>query len=276
MIPFLPESLEDLWKILHHQPEYKIMSGGTDLLVRLGAGGKQPPAVVCLEKIGALNTLEKTKDEIRIGPGVTLTELLHNHLIHEHLPILHKSISTLGSPLIRNMGTLGGNICTASPAGDTLPALYLLDARVALQSARGNRVLPLQNFIKGPGKTALADNEILSSIIIPRPDPFNIHHFEKVGQRKALAISVVSLAALLNIHKGIVKEARLAWGSVGPTIVRSRKVEAALEGKELTLASLEHAATLARSVVSPISDVRASADYRRKVTGNLLLRLAAL
>lgn len=274
MITLLPETLEDLWKIFHHQPDYKPMAGGTDLLVRMGFDKKQPPALVCLEKIHDLKTIKKNRDGIRIGSGVTLTELLKNDLIQENLPILHTAISTLGSPLIRNMGTLGGNICTASPAGDTLPALYLLGARVTLYSDRGNRILSLDEFIQGPGRTLLADKEILGSILIPPGDRFNVHHFEKVGQRKALAIAVVSLAALLRIQGGVVEEARLAWGSVGPTIVRSREAEKALEGRKLTLKTLNHAADLARSAVSPISDVRASADYRRRVAGNLLLRLA--
>lgn len=276
MITLLPESLDALWNILDDHPHARIMAGGTDLLIRLGAGEKQPPAVVCLERINSLKPLGHSHGEIRIGAGLPLTTLLQSNLIREHLPLLHTAMETLGSPLIRNMGTLGGNICTASPAGDTLPALHVLDARVELLSAKGRRTLPLEAFIKGPGKTSLSGNEILGAVIIPVPDQFNVHHFEKVGQRKALAISVVSLATLLRVHKGVVEAARLAWGSVGPAIVRSREAEKALEGKKLTLSTLDHAAALAREAVTPISDVRASADYRRQVAGNLLLRLAAL
>lgn len=276
MITLLPETLENLWEMFLDQPDHKIMSGGTDLLTQMDISGKQPSAVLCLEKINALKTIEKSRDEIRIGSCITLTELLKSDLILGHLPILHTAISTLGSPLIRNMGTLGGNICTASPAGDTLPALHILDARVVLYSDKGNRILPLDEFIQGPGRTLLSDQEILGSIIIPIPHGFNVHHFEKVGQRRALAISVVSLAALLRIHGGVVDEARLAWGSVGPRIVRSREAEKALEGKKLSLTNLNHAASLVRSAVNPISDVRANADHRRRVAGNLLLRLATV
>ena len=172
------------------------------------------------------------------------------------------------------MGTIGGNICTGSPAGDTLPALYVLEAEMVLRSAIRERKVPIDEFIKGPGQTELQDNEILYSIQISLSKGFNLHHFEKVGQRKALAIAIVSFAALLHIDDSIVQRARFAWGSVGPTIVQSREVEAAVEGKKLSVSTLKAAASLARLAVSPISDLRATSDYRKQVAGNLLLRLA--
>jgi xanthine dehydrogenase FAD-binding subunit len=173
------------------------------------------------------------------------------------------------------MGTVGGNLCTASPAGDCLPPLYALGAEAVLRSKDDERALPIGEFILGPGRTALEPGEILCEIRAPLVP--GLHHFEKVGQRNALAIAVVSLAAVVRLGRGgIVEEARLALGSVGPTVVRPLQAEMALTGRRLAMGVLAEAAELVRAAVSPIDDLRASAAYRREVAGNLLLRLAAV
>jgi xanthine dehydrogenase FAD-binding subunit len=191
-----------------------------------------------------------------------------------HFPILINGLKVLGSPPIRNMGTIGGNIVTASPAGDTLPPLYVLRAELELRTKNSSRRIPIMDFIRGPGETLLSPGEVLTGIIVRKRPDLNLHHYEKVGQRKALAIAVVSLAALLKISEGgMVEEARLAWGSVAPTVVTSAEIEAMLIGCRLSRKVLEKAAQMARAMVKPIDDIRASADYRRQVAGNLLLRL---
>jgi CO/xanthine dehydrogenase FAD-binding subunit len=172
------------------------------------------------------------------------------------------------------MGTIGGNIVTASPAGDTLPPLHVLGAEVELLSAEGARRMSLSAFILGPGKTALKTGEILSAIWIPRPAGTAVQHFEKVGLRGAMACSVASLAALISLSaSGTIESARLAWGSVGPTVMRAPAVEAALIGRPLAPKTLETLIPLVGEAITPIDDVRASAGYRRRVAGNLLLRL---
>ena len=176
---------------------------------------------------------------------------------------------------MRNQATLGGNICTASPAGDTLPALYALGAQAVLMSRDAVRVLDVAEFITGPGRTVLEPGEILARVRIPLPDPGAVQHFEKVGRRRALAISVASLAAVLRLDGDAVRDIRLAFGSVGPTVLRCAEAEAWLTGRTLTADNLRHAAGLVRSTVRPIDDVRATADYRRQVAGNLVLRLEA-
>jgi CO/xanthine dehydrogenase FAD-binding subunit len=172
------------------------------------------------------------------------------------------------------MGTIGGNICTASPAGDTLPPLYALMAEVELRSVKGVRRVPIREFIKGPGSTCLERDEVLTAVLVKKPDEYNLHHYEKVGLRNALACAVVSMAALLRVSpEGVVEKAALAWGSVGPTVITSPEAEEALIGEPLSPASLQKAAALVRETVTPISDVRADADYRRTVAGNLVMRL---
>jgi xanthine dehydrogenase FAD-binding subunit len=183
-------------------------------------------------------------------------------------------MATLGSPLIRNMGTIGGNICTASPAGDTIPPLTVLNAEVELISATRIRRLPIDRFILGPGQTCLDPGEILSAIHVPKPKPGSIQFFEKVGQRNALACSIVSMAAIFWLSDtNRVDALSLAWGSVGPTIMTCHGAEKILTGHRLTSDILKKAANMVISSVLPITDIRASADYRRKVAGNLIFRL---
>lgn len=270
-----PEHCEEIWPLLKQHPTMQFMAGGTDMMPRIRAGMVQCDHLACIEKVTELKGISFKDTYIRIGALTTFRELLETADLHTRLPILTRAVRVLGSPLIRNMGTIGGNICTASPAGDTLPPLYVLNAEVELVSSRGTRTLPLKEFITGPGKTVLQKGELLAGLRIPNTPDWSFQHVEKVGQRNALAISIVSMAALLRLDTdNIVQEARLAWGSVGPTVIRSTAAEKALEGRRLTMDTLKAAAHIVRQHVQPISDVRATAAYRRTVAGNLLLRLA--
>lgn len=273
---FLPRTLIECRLLLEAEPEARLYAGGTDLFVQLRAGELDPPALICIERIDAIRGVRELSGGLWLGAGTTHTELLQNSLIRRELPVLVKALMTLGSPLIRNMGTIGGNICTASPAADTLPPLYALGAQVELQSGSAVRSMPLRDFISGPGSTQLKKGEILTGILVKKPEGFNLQHFEKVGQRRAMACSIASFAGLLKVSAaGIVEGARLAWGSVGPTVVASPDAEAALVGKKLELDNLREAAEMAHGAFRPIDDIRASAAYRRQAAGNLMLRLAA-
>jgi len=273
MILMIPESLDDLWQAWHRYPDARLMAGGTDLLVQLRTGRIDASVLICLELIEGFAGIEETAQGIRIAAGTCLTKLLETPVIRDRLGVLHQACDALGSPLIRNMATIGGNICSASPAGDTLPALYVLDAALELVSPGGSRTIPIRDFIQGPGRTGLKSRELLWAVLIPVPEGYGIHHFEKVGQRRALAIAIASLAALVKMGGDEVQDIRLAWGSVGPVIIQNREVEKALIGRPLSVISLQKAAEAVRQAVSPISDVRASENYRRTVSGNLLLRL---
>jgi xanthine dehydrogenase FAD-binding subunit len=321
----LPLNLSELLAARAGHPQALVYAGGTDLLVRLR---RQEPAnrqMICLERVAELQEIRQSGDEIFIGAAATVQQVLDNPLIQENCPVLIKALSHLGSPPIRHMATLGGNLVTASPAGDSLPALYCLDARVELASAGGSRrvshlgsppirhmatlggnlvtaspagdSLPalycldarveiasasgsrrvaVSDFIQGPGKVDLLAEEVVTGIILPARPGYNLQHFEKVGKRKALAISVASLAACLSLSpEGRVTDARLAWGSVGPTVVTCPPAEQALQGRTLDEPTLLSVAALAREAVRPIDDLRATAGYRRQVAGNLVLRLMA-
>ncbi|MFH0995561.1 MAG: FAD binding domain-containing protein [Pseudomonadota bacterium] len=270
----LPRSLSDLWAMMRDLPDAAVYAGGTDLLVKMRSRLIPPKDLICLERIQALKGVVDHGDRMVILAGTSLSHLLLEPAILRHLPVIAKAIASLGSPLIRNMGTIGGNVCTASPAGDTLGPLYALGARVELASETGIRSLPISRFILGPGQTLLETGEILSAIHVEKPHPEAIQHFEKVGRRNALACSLASLAAILRLSdNGIVMEASLAWGSVGPTIITCPEAAANLIGQPLSMDRLTDAAAIVQKAVCPITDIRATADYRRAVAGHLLLRL---
>ena len=271
---FFPESFGELWRALSDHPSARILAGGTDLLVWLRNGRVPPSVLICLERIEDLQIIGETRDGVRIGAGVSHERLLDNAVIRGLFPVLTQAVATLGSPHIRRTGTLGGNIMTASPAGDTLPPLYILGARVEVQSTHGVRCLPVETFLSGPGKTALRPGEILAAVFIPRPEGITCQYFEKVGLRQAMACAVASLAAVLRISdSGKIERVRLAWGSVGPTVMRLPEIEAALTGRPFCRETIAGVVPLVGQQLSPISDVRASAAYRKQVAGNLLLRL---
>lgn len=255
-------------------PDAAVYAGGTDLMVKIRNGSITPNDLICLERIQALKGVVDCGDRISILAATTFSQLLQERAITHCLPVLAGAIACLGSPLIRNMGTIGGNICTASPAGDTLAPLYALNARVELISETGVRSFPLDRFILGPGKTVLDKGEILSAIHVEKPHPESIQHFEKVGRRNALACSLASMAAVFRLSdSGIVLTASLTWGSVGPTVIICTEAADMLIGWPLSLDRLTEAAAIVQKAVCPITDIRATADYRRTVAGNLLLRL---
>jgi CO/xanthine dehydrogenase FAD-binding subunit len=270
----LPRSMSDLWAMMRDLPDAAVYAGGTDLLVKIRSGAISPKNLICLERIHVLKGVVDHGDRIVIPACTSLNQLLQEPAITKYLPVLAKAIACLGSPLIRNMGTIGGNICTASPAGDTLAPLYVLNARVELASETGVRSLPIDQFILGPGRTLLETGEILSAIHVEKPHPEAIQHFEKVGRRNALACSLASMAAILRLSDdGIVMTASLAWGSVGPTVITSPEAADRLIGQPLSLDRLVEIAAVVQKAVCPITDIRATADYRRAVAGNLILRL---
>lgn len=270
----LPASMDELWTLRKEEPAALIMAGGTDLLVKLRELKHDAKAVIVLERIEELRQIELTRSEIVVGAMATHQQLVESPIIAGHLATLSQGASVVGSPAIRHMGTIGGNICTASPAGDTLPPLYVLQAKVELSSPTGSRIIAIEDFIQEPGKVDLKNEEILKQVRIPLPDEDSISSYFKVGQRKALAISICSMAVYMHIGAGQqIDQARIAWGSVGPTVMCFPEADAMFKGQRLSASLLKEYGNLAARQVAPISDLRASAGYRRMLVANLPLRL---
>jgi CO/xanthine dehydrogenase FAD-binding subunit len=216
-------------------------------------------------------------DTVRIGALTTITALLESALVRERLPILAAAADHFASEQVRNGATVGGNICNASPAGDMLVPLIVLDAVVEL-AAKPNgsvetRAMPLQAFLIGPGRTCRAAHELLTAVRVPLPPGGFVSRFYKHGARPALDISAISIGLGALRRDGRMESVRVAFGAVAPTPVRGTATERALEGRLLDAATIESAAAAAHDEVRPISDVRASAWYRQELVRNMTRRL---
>ncbi len=270
-----PRTVEELRQLFIAYPDGRILAGGTDILVQLRKQGKKPSALFSVEHLTDFQQVAESKEELFIGAGVTHQRLLELPIIKERFSGLYDALAVLGSPPIRHSGTLGGNLCTASPAGDTLPPLYVLGAKIAISGPTA-KVVPISEFIKGPGQTILQHGEFVTGIHISFPEPSSFSTYYKVGKRKALAIAIASLAVLLEVNADeTVKNIKLAWGSVGPKVMILPEVEEFLTGKVLSEDILSQAGEMAIVGATPIDDIRASAVYRQCLTRNLLLRLSS-
>jgi CO/xanthine dehydrogenase FAD-binding subunit len=269
---FSPTELEEALDLLaRHHGQIRVLAGGTDLLIRIRDGQVQPEAVLDLTRIPALHFSRKDGTAIEIGPLITHSDVICSPLLNQETPLLVQACRTIGGWQIRNRGTIGGNVCNASPAGDAIPPLSVLAADCTLASKRGRRILPIQAFFHGPGLTALAPDELLVQIRFPSPQPTPLQFFEKIGQRKALAISKVSIAFLgWTDRQDCFKEVRIALGAVAPTVVRAVRTEDYLVGKRPTADVIQTASAMIETEVQPIGDIRSTEQYRREVAGELL------
>jgi CO/xanthine dehydrogenase FAD-binding subunit len=255
-----------------------ILAGGTDLMPQTQAGRiRFRPVLMNIRHVPELRGLVERADLIHIGALTTITELLQSPVVRTRLPLLYQSCEHFASDQIRNAATLGGNVCNASPAGDTLIALLAHDARVVLVSKPDGspveRRLALQEFLLGPGKTALGATELLTAVELTAAPAGFAGEFFKFGTRPGLDISTISIA-LGGVRDGsALRRVRVALGAVAPTPVRAPDIEAVLEGRVLDDAAVDAAVAAARNDVHPITDVRASDWYRRELVGNMLRRI---
>jgi CO/xanthine dehydrogenase FAD-binding subunit len=272
----VPQSLEDALKIKHERgAEAQPIAGGTDLILRLRDKALSPKVLVDLHRL-SLDQIRVQSDGIRLGPCVTLSQILQNSSISTGFPALIEACRPFAGPPIRNRATIGGNLVNASPAADLTPCLMAYDASVTLTSSSATRVIPLTEFFIGPGQTVLSDSEILTEIHLPSMPQGTRASFIKLGQRRSMAISIVNVCALISSQaNGHVATARIALGAVAPTTIRAVAAESVLEGRSLSPERIDQAAENAAEVVAPIDDVRASKTYRRKMI-KVLVRRALL
>lgn len=242
-----PRSLQEALALKAERPEAVPIQGGTDLMVELNFDHLRPPAILNLSEVEELRGWSREDGSLRLGAGLTYTELMAGD-VADALPALAEASRTVGSPQIRNRGTIGGNLGTASPAGDALPPLLVEAAEVELASVRGTRRIPLGDFLLGPKKNALAEDELIVAAVV-RPSGER-QTFMKVGPRNAMVISVCSLALVADRERG---ELRAAYGSSGPVVGLVRA----------PLAEADGFAERVAAAASPIDDVRGSAAYRR-------------
>ncbi len=241
----------------------RVLAGGTDLLVAMRDKGVRPGALVAIGELEELRGAPSVQqNRLSIGAATTLHEIERSATIHAACPVLAHAVSTIGSVQVRNRGTLGGNLANASPSADSAPALLTLNAEMELFSRTGTRVVPADSFFTGPGKTVMAQGEILRRVLIPVPQPNTSTVYLKFGPRRAMDIAVVGVAVSLMLEgDGMCRAARVALGAVAPVPMRARRAEQALVG-QIDDACIEQAAAEAAAEAKPIGDVRASAAYR--------------
>jgi CO/xanthine dehydrogenase FAD-binding subunit len=273
MTVFVPTSIDEALRTLADHPDAMVLAGGTDAMVAVNEGHLRPVHVVSVRRIAELSSYTVDARQVRLGACVTYDELLHEPLA-TLLPALSQAARTVGSPQIRHAATVGGNLATASPAGDGLPVFAAVDAVVHVRGAAGERDVPFPEFMVGPKRSALAAGELVVAVTLPRLDGWQ--GYSKIGVRNAMVISAAG--ACLAVHRGD-GSVRLALGAVGPTIVRCGAAEAfAAAHVDVDTASVSNDVVsefsrLAAAAARPIDDHRSTAAYRRHAIGVLAGRL---
>lgn len=263
-----PKALAEALKVLSEAGGSALaIAGGTDLIPALRDGLATPSLVVDISDLDDLKGISEVAGIVRIGPLSTMAEVESSQIVRERCPLLAEAAAVVGGPQVRNRGTIGGNLATASPAGDCVLALVALDAEMDLISAGGMRTLSVGEFLKGPKLTDLKCDELIKEIRVRGMEEGERYKFVKVGRRNALAISLASVALRLKLAKpgpgSGVEKAAIALGSVAPTPIRAEKAEKLLLDAGISPESTKRAAELAAEESRPISDIRASAEYRR-------------
>ena len=265
-----PSSLAETLDLLAREPgEWRPFAGGTDLMVLLEAGKLPHKKYVNIWSLKELSGVEVTDTHISLGAMTTYTQIQSDPVLRAEFPMLCQAASETGGLAIQNRGTLGGNIVNASPAADSPPALLVYDAELELLSSRGSRWVPYSQFHTGYKQMQIRPDQLLSRIRLPRGTRITKHYYRKVGTRKAQAISKVCFAAIASVEADRLKDVRIALGSVAPIPIRCEKTENVLRGQPITQL-LERGQTEIAREITPIDDIRSTANYRLRVSLNLL------
>jgi carbon-monoxide dehydrogenase medium subunit len=262
---FEPKTVSEALSLLaKFGDEAKVIAGGTDVMVDIKYK-EEPGCLVNIKKIPGLDKIQENGGSLRVGPLVTIRDLETNSLVRERLAVFWESCHQFASLQIRNTATVGGNICRASPSGETLAPLLVLEAKAKLAFSDGEKTEAFNSFFHGPGKTTLGSKGLLTEIEVPYPAQGSRSIYLKHAVRGAMDIAMVGVAVLVtpDTAKNNLQDVRIGLGAVAPTPIRASRTEALLRGKPLTKALIKEAAAIAASESSPISDQRSSAEYRR-------------
>lgn len=268
-----PQSVTEVVQLLDtYGNKAKLLAGGTDLIPLMKDRVLTPTAIIDIKRLAGISHIEwNTEEGLKIGALTTITEIFKSSLIKEKYPSLHKAAESFGTTQVRNMATIGGNICRSSPSADTIPPLLASNARVKLVGTKGERVVALEAFFTGPG-TNVARNEMLVEIIVPPMGDGYGMSYKKIA-RTAEDLAKINCAVTVGVENGVCNDMRIALGAVAPTAVRAKNVESALVGKVLTEPTVASACVLIPKDISPITDCRSQADYRIRISQVLIKRM---
>ena len=267
-----PQTLAEACDILSTAENSAAIAGGTDLVVQMKHGKKSPSVVVNLKNIDELQGVSFCGDGVRIGALTKISAIAESKEIYDGWRSVAVGADNIGTPQVRNLATIGGNICNSSPCADTVPSLIVSRAEAIIAGKTGERRVPLDEFFKGPGKNCLEKGELLKAVWLPQLPAGTVQAFYKMGPRKAADIAVVNIAISLSMDNDVCTDARIAAGSVAPTPIRIAAAEEMLKrgGKSC---NIEEVAELVSEGASPIDDVRGSASYRRHILKVMTVRL---
>lgn len=269
-----PSTLEEAVGLLaHHAGAARVIAGGTDLLPKLERRQLSPSALVDVRRIPELSGVRFSETSgLELGAAVCHADLLTNAALRRHYPAMVEAAAWTATVQIRNMATIGGNLCNGSPCADGVPVLVARGAQLEIVGSAGRRLLAIEDLHRAPGTTSLAPDEILCRVLVPPPPPNSGTAFEKLPARTRIDVSAVNVAVTLARSGDGCRDVRIVLGAVGPVPLRARRAEARLEGRVLDRALVDEAGSLAALDSEPISDVRASAEYRRHIVAVLTRR----
>jgi len=254
--------------------EAKVLAGGTDLINMMKTKTIAPKTIVSMKNMAEHRGIDKQNGEIRIGAFCTLRDIAESELLDNTFQLLSRAAGQIGSLQIRSRGTIGGNICNASPAADTTAPLLVLDGKAEIQGSGGLRLVPIKDFFMGPGETILSYDEILTRIILPEPEVKGAGVYIKLGRRRAMDLATVGVAVYLSVESSnkIISDIRLAISSAAPRPFRVFDAESILKGQPPEKQLIEKSASMASEASDPITDVRASKEYRKEMVRVLTMR----
>jgi CO/xanthine dehydrogenase FAD-binding subunit len=260
-----PNTIDEALSMLsQYKGRAKVIAGGTDILPKLKRREtKAPEYIIDLKGIPDLDYIKYDEvDGLSLGALVTIHAVETSPIVQERFGVLFQAVESMASAQVRNRGTVAGNLCNAVPSADTAPALLTLEASLELTSQEGERIVNVEDFFTGPHKTVLTDEEILQEIRVPNLPPHSRGRYLKLTPRRSMDLAVVGVAAVVVVEDGICNDIRIALGAVAPTPIRARRAENTIKGQKLSDEVVERAAEIAAEECHPISDHRASAEYR--------------
>ena len=271
---FAPRKIEEALEILsRYGKEIKVIAGGTDLLIQYYDRLYEISDWLDLKNIKELKEIKINKNQMEIGAMVTHTQLENSEEIKKYYPVLNQAAADIGSPQIRNRGTIGGNIVNASPAGDLLAPLMAYNAQFRLLSVQGEKIVQAEEFFIGPKKTILEPAQLLTQIILPLPKKKTYGCWIKIGKRKALIIATITLALVVEMAEDdkTIKDVRACLGSVAPTPIEIKEIREKMIGKKFSELNFDQLGQIVEGKISPIDDIRGTREYRKDVAKEIMI-----
>lgn len=269
-------TIEEAVTLLREHPEARVISGGSDVLIRIREGKMAGTSLVCIRDIREIQGIRRMDNgDIWIGAGTTFSHVTSDTVIQRWIPVLGEAVDQVGGPQVRNIGTIGGNVCNGAVSADSAPTLFSLNAMLKLADGKGGRTVPIAEFYLGPGKVDLHPGELLTHIIIPEREYLGYQgHYIKYSMRNAMDIATLSCSVVskVNVGENRLEDVRITFGVAAPVPYRCKEAEAALKGMEISEAFYEKAAELVRGEINPRNSWRASRDFRIQIGGEIVSR----